>query len=67
MFSTVLSKVNVFKIKKAVFTILNKEVRIYYFGVISTINKLLEKPMLVEYMSHEIFKMPNIDTSFYLK
>ena len=47
--STVLSKVNVFKIK-AVFTIPNKEVRIYYVGVISTINNLLEKPLLVELM-----------------
>ena len=45
--SATLSKVKVFKIKKAVFTILNKGVRIYYVGVISTTNKLLEKPLLV--------------------
>ena len=44
---TALSKVNIFGIK-AVFTILNKEVRIYYVGVISTTDKLLEKPLLVE-------------------
>ena len=39
--------------KKSIFTIPNKEVRIYNVSVIST-RKLLEKPLLVEQMPHEI-------------
>ena len=34
--------------KNAIFTIPNKEVKIYYVGLISTTNKQLEKPLLVE-------------------
>ena len=48
-----LSKVNLFKIKINL-AIPNKEVRIYNVCVISTTNKLLEKPLLVEEMPHEI-------------